>query len=279
MSAVCSQDLIGVGWDVRGWQSNQQATAVARFRVGTGSVEWLGVSDHFGFSKGSLPGLKDLIAPALRAADTDVDLSAARVAIAIDAPLSLPKALGNLIAGHPERQQVPAKEIDNRLAYRDCERWIESKFGKKPLSAPFDKLGNNATLAISVSQQLEREGFTLVPQSALASDRALIEVYPALAKAGPQKTDPAVSVLGRHLPTEIETGTDQYDAAISALLGLIYLGAGPEMSLPELIPFPKSADPQEGWIFALPPGLGQGEVKVTQTVQPRPELHPTRVTL
>lgn len=95
MSAVCSQDLIGVGWDVRGWQSNQQATAVARFRVGTGSVEWLGVSDHFGFAKGSLPGLKDLIAPALRVADTDVDLSAARLAIAIDAPLSLPKALGN----------------------------------------------------------------------------------------------------------------------------------------------------------------------------------------
>lgn len=258
---VLSQDLIGIGWDVRGWQSDKQATAVARLRKGTGELEWLGVSPPYSFSQGSCPGLSALIDPALKDAAPEFVISSPRVAIAIDAPLSFPRAFCDLIAGNSTSLPVPAREIDNRLAYRDCERWVAATFGKKPLSGPFDKLGNNASLVISISRQLETEGFKLVPQSAPSSEKALIEVYPALVKVGKKKSDPAVPGISRHLPEELESGSDQYDAAICAMLGLIYLGAGPYLDLPELVPFPALSDRQEGWIFTLPPDRIESEAE------------------
>ena len=118
-------------------------------------------------------------------ADQIVNLrSTPKLAVAIDAPLAFPNKFRNLLSGKALVQTVPVTEIENRLAYRDCERWVEKQFGKKPLSATFDKLGNNASLAI---------------------------------------------------------------------LALVFLGGGSRLGLPDVVQFPDGADPEEGWIFTLPP--------------------------
>ena len=72
---------------------------------------------------------------------------AERVSLAIDAPLAFPRAFHGLLQGKLATEQVPEDEMTNPYAYRDCERWLHEQYGKKPMSASFDKLGNNATLA------------------------------------------------------------------------------------------------------------------------------------
>ncbi|MEW6669397.1 MAG: DUF429 domain-containing protein [Thermodesulfobacteriota bacterium] len=243
--------LVALGWDVRGWLNSQQATAVARLAAGSRSIEWL-VSEPFSFDKGSIPGFVALAVPAVGDAIAAELRSAQNMAIAIDAPLAFPKDFSDLVSGKEARHPVPAKELENRLAYRDCERWVAGEFGRKPLSAPFDKLGNNASLAMSVVHELAREGFVVVPQRKSHADRAVIEVYPGIVKRGARRSDPAVPGLARHLPEGLEPGTDRYDAAICAVLGLVYLGGGPKLDLPNLVAFPAGADPSEGWIFTLP---------------------------
>ncbi len=255
---VIDEHIVGVGWDVRGWLSRDQATAVARLRRGSGEVEWLGISEPFRFAVGSVPGFIALTEPAV-GAETSAELSSSpKLALAIDAPLSFPKDFRSLLEGKWVGQVVPAEEIESRLAYRDCERWVKRKFEKKPLSAPFDKLGNNASLAMSVAGQLQREGYMLVPQTTKHAVRAVIEVYPSLVKTGPRKVDPVIPELERYIPGDLEVGTDRYDAASCALLALLFLGGGAELALPDLEPFPDNADPKEGWIFALPPNYMRG---------------------
>ena len=143
-------------------------------------------------------------------------------------------------------------EIENPFAYRDCERWVHQEFGKKPLSAAFDKLGNNATLAITVARALRKEGFSLLPQDANTAEKAVIEVYPAIVKRGAKKIDRAIGALEKHIPHELEPGTDIYDAAICALIGAIHAGWGADHGLPALTSIPDGYDPKEGWIYSLP---------------------------
>lgn len=197
-------------------------------------------------------GFEALAVPAVGAENVANLRSAPKLVVAIDAPLSFPKAFRNLLNGKASTQSVPATEIESRLAYRDCERWVKKEFGKKPLSAPFDKLGNNASLAMSVASALQQEDHTVVPQSAERAARAVIEVYPGLVKAGSRKADPAIPEVARHLPENLDEGTDRYDAAICAVVALVFLGGGAQLGLPDLVPFPHGADPEEGWIFTLP---------------------------
>jgi hypothetical protein len=57
-----------------------------------------------------------------------------------------------------------------------------SALWQEALSATFDRLGNNATLALSMLPRLG--DLQLVPKQARAAGRAVLEVYPALAKMG-----------------------------------------------------------------------------------------------
>ena len=244
--------LVAVGWDVRGWRSRQQATAVARLAAG-GGLEWLGVSAPFGFSEGAVPGFLELVAPAVGEDAGRRLLACRRLVVAIDAPLSFPAGLAALLNGTAHDCRVPAREIDNRLAYRECERRVYRQFAKKPLSPTFDKLGNNATLAMCVARTLGEDGLVTVPQQGPEDRRAVIEVYPALAKRGAVKGDVAIAPVRRLLPEGVRPGTDQYDAALCAIMGLLFLGGGSRLDLPGLIAFDPALAPEEGWIYALPP--------------------------
>ncbi|MFM5709359.1 MAG: DUF429 domain-containing protein [Aeromonas veronii] len=238
---------IGIGWDVRGWQGSAQAVAVVGWQADSNSLHWLGVSPLFRLSSRVAPDLAALLRPALQNELTLMQVEACpQLALGIDAPLAFPRALRGLLNGQPHSCAVPEREIDNPYAYRDCERWLYQQYGKKPLSATFDRLGNNATLALSMLPRLS--DLQLVPTVAPKASRAVLEVYPALAKVG-GKASPARPELAALLPADVLVGTDRYDAVLCALMALQYAAGGKVTVLPELISPPSDMPCDEGWVY------------------------------
>lgn len=240
-------DAIGVGWDVGGWQGRAQAVAVVGWRRGQAPV-WLGISPAFRLSSRQTPDLLALLAPALHDAALTQRVAASPVlTLGIDAPLAFPRALGLLLSSGQGPCQVPVAEIDNPYAYRECERWIYQRYGKKPLSASFDRLGNNATLAMAL---LPRLGLEVQPMQGMSGRRAAIEVYPALAKmAG--KGSRASDALSALLPPDLAPGTHSYDAALCALMALQHASGNDCDVLPTLLgpQCHELSDISEGWIY------------------------------
>ena len=249
--AVLPQSKIVIGWDVRGWMSKEQAVAVLAL-LGD-KIEWLGFCERFKFSRAEALSLSSILSPAFKGHLPSNLLDRTDIVLAIDAPLAFSSDFRALVNSESWLIKPPMSEIDNPLAYRACERWVKEQFNKKPLSASFDKLGNNASLAISFSKSLKSEGFNLVPQDETPSTRTIIEVYPGLTKTDMGRSHPAIPPLARRIPAQFEPGTDIYDAAICALLGAVYSGWGRGLNIPELVPPVDRFDMAEGWIFCLPP--------------------------
>ena len=200
-------DAIGIGWDVRGWQGNAQAVAVVGWQSRTQQLHWLGVSPLFRLSSRVAPDLDALLRPALQDEMALMQaLACPRLALGIDAPLAFPRALG----------------------------------------ATFDRLGNNATLALSMLPRLG--GLQLVPRLAPHAERAVLEVYPALAKVA-GKASPARAEIAASLPADVVAGTDRYDAALCALMALQYAAGGAVTSLPDLVSVPPDVPLDEGWVY------------------------------
>jgi len=238
---------IGIGWDVRGWQGKAQAVAVVGWQASTNSLHWLGVSPLFRLSSRVAPDLAALLRPALQDELTLMQVAACpQLALGIDAPLAFPRALRALLNGQSLSCAAPEREIDNPYAYRDCERWLYEQYGKKPLSATFDRIGNNATLAISMLSRLA--DLQLVPTCVPSSHRAVLEVYPALAKVGGRASAawPALEAL---LPADLVAGTDRYDAALCALMALQYAAQGEVSALPPLVMPRDGIAHDEGWVY------------------------------
>jgi hypothetical protein len=140
------QPVLGVGWDVGGWIGRKQAIALAEWKGH--SAQWLGSSMCFSVAQlGENWSVDDLVRCAWPDAPSEI-LQSHELVMAIDAPLGFPVAFSELLAGRSTPSVDPTSaEIDNPLAYRETDRHIYRTFGKKPLSASFDKLGNNATVA------------------------------------------------------------------------------------------------------------------------------------
>lgn len=246
---MIDREIIAIGWDVRGWQSREQALAIAT--LDEAGLSWPALVPAFGFETGRRPGPDRFVDVA-----GNPDLGrriegAARVVVAIDAPLAFPRAFTALLLGRGRPRRTPT-EIENPLAYRDCDRWIRRVHGKKPLSAAYDRLGNPATLAMAVCRALREDGYRVVPIDGGPADRSVIEVYPGVHKRGSSRTDAAIEPLARHLPDAVEPGSDLYDAAICALLGIAFAGGARRLGLPGLAGPEDDHALDEGWIYALP---------------------------
>ncbi|MCZ7679161.1 MAG: DUF429 domain-containing protein [Sandaracinaceae bacterium] len=244
--------VLAIGWDVGGWLGTKQGVAVL-LHEGPGRAKFLSAPRRVRAAEIEARGLDGFLGGALGASTGDV-CERFRVVLAIDAPLGFPRAFGELLAGRPPKDPNPSREIDSTLAHRSCDRWVYEKHGKKPLSASFDKLGNNATVAMVVTGRLRAErAFRALPFDAPQPGcPELIEVYPALVK----RDGHALAPLARWLPREIEPGTDEHDAAICAVLGLAHACAGAEPDLPELVPPPADLledARDEGWIYSPAP--------------------------
>lgn len=245
--------VLSIGWDVRGWRGSKQAVAALRLEGGASKTEWLNVSGYFQFRQGEAVEMASLLSAfngaAVQEAVSDVD----QIVIAIDAPLAFPDEFRRHL-NDPQSAPVPAEsEIENRLAYRDCERWVADQFWK-PLSAAFDKLGNNATLAMALARNLRRDGFGVIPFDSGDFDRRVLEVYPGIVKEAKRRDAAAIPPVHHLLPDGLEPSTDRYDAAICAVLGLVFATGGAQVGLPDVAhppdDFPRTDT--ERWIYGLP---------------------------
>lgn len=240
---------LGIGWDAGGWQGNKQAVAVVSWMTGAASVDWLGVSPAFALSRRLPLSLNSLLAPALGGNPLP---SATRIAWAVDAPLAFPSALRDLVCGQgPVLQQVPDSELDNPYAYRASERWLARQYGRKPMSATFDRLGNVATLAMSLLPVWQAAGYRLLPQQQADADLAVLETWPALMK--PARQQAAIAPFAQLLPAEVVPGSDRYDAALCALVALASASQDTCPLLPPLVKPVDSVPASEGWIYHFQP--------------------------
>lgn len=245
--------VIAIGWDVRGWRGTQQAVAVISLDLSDKLEPQWWVSDDFQFKQAEPLCLASLLKPALGDGYPPLIESADRVVIGIDASLAFPRGFIDLL-NHTDSEFVPsATEMDNPLAYRDCERWIYQTHGKKPLSASFDKLGNGATLAMAVCNGLRKEGFSVIPQDADQASRSVIEVYPAIVKSEARRASAAIDIIHQLIPDDLALGSDQYDAAICAIVAAVFAGAGPRLGLPDLVGFDPHFERAEGWVYSFAP--------------------------
>ena len=247
--------ILAVGWDVGGWRGAKQAVAVMRQL--DRQRDWVGIPRTFKIEAFTQSGgsLLDLIRFGWPDVPIDV-FDQYRIIVAIDAPLGFPVAFQQLISRKPSAKIELGPEINNPFAYRETDRWVHQSFGKKPLSASFDKLGNVATVAMYHAERWAiTAGFPIVPFQPDDDHHAIIEVYPALVK------DPATSVcasqFARHLPGDLPARSDKLDAAICALHALAYALQGQDRDLPRLVGPPdalvQSAVSVEGWIYHFPP--------------------------
>ena len=74
------------------------------------------------------------------------------------------------------------------------------------------------------------------------------KLHSSLAKVG-GKASAVRAELQPHLPAELATGTDRYDAAICALMALQYAAKGTVSLLPPLIQAPADMVLDEGWVY------------------------------
>ena len=87
-----------------------------------------------------------------------------------------------------------------------------------------------------------------MPRLAPHAERAVLEVYPALAKVA-GKASPAREEVAASLPADVVAGTDRYDAALCALMALQYAAGGAVASLPALVSAPSDFPLDEGWVY------------------------------
>lgn len=242
--------VIGIGWDVGGWMGSNHGVAVCVWERRTNQIRWLGKAAEISIPAQSLLSLKQLtyeVDPTftLNAADPNT-----LIVIGADAPLGFPAAFNRLINGEKPKMQKPDKEIYNPFAYRFTDREIYRVFKKKPLSASYDRIGNNATVAMMHARHWEIEGFKTLPFTEIneTDRRHMIEVYPALVKE--KRFEEAHNDLKRFFPEDAVPGTDAYDACICALYAVAFGSEG--KVLPELAgpPMGKESEiKEEGWIY------------------------------
>lgn len=241
---------LAIGWDVGGWLGKKQAVAVIEVR-NDGTWQYVGTSAPSSLRRRTKTSVLDLVRMAWADAPANVFVGRT-VAIAIDAPLSFPRAFVDLLAGAAAEPPSSDREIDNELAYRDCDRFIYGEHdGKKPLSASFDKLGNNATVAMVLTRQWSEgaEPFVVLPfEPTRQPRREIIEAYPALMKSKGVVVDrirdllpPRLREVGRNVTQ------DEQDAAVCALVALAHLEVA-DRKLPRLVG-PIADQSSDGWIY------------------------------
>lgn len=215
-------------------------------------------------------GLLELIRIAWPAAPSDA-LTQYRIVLAIDAPLGFPVAFRDLLLRKPVSDMAPDSQIGNLLAHREAERWILKTFKKRALSASFDKLGNNATVAMYYAARWsEQATMAIVPfQQEQPDGHVIIEVYPALVKK-PGGTE-CYSRFQCLLPDGLQPGTDEYDAAICAVLASIFASPRPDEGgdPATLVGPPEHIDDAtvkaEGWIYTIHPEWHERSIALADT--------------
>lgn len=237
--------ILGIGWDVGGWMGKKNAFAFSQFDVEKKDFSFLGKAFHTTVPSSGKFDIKKL------AEEQDIHFEDYdKIVIGIDAPLGLPRGFKDLIQGKIKDTGKPEKEIYSPYAYRETERHLYGKFKKKALSAAFDKIGNNLTLALHQAHFWNKEyGFNIHPQQAQEDDsRIMIEVYPALAKM--EGIYNKISPYIHHLkPT---CNDDEWDACICSFIATVH-GSGTRFldNFQTQLPPQDEVTKEEGWVYYM----------------------------
>lgn len=265
------ETIIGIGWDVGGWQSRKQAIAVASWSTGQ-SVNWNNNAN------GSVSIQEFRLTP-----DNDYDLTkmlkrvgadrflrdeSCQIVIAIDAPLGFPDDFLSFLHNPDQISPVQASAMENQLAYRATERWVFRVHKKRPITPTFDKLTSNATPAMAAVRHTCREySFKMVPaHTEEPTSRMIIETYPALVKRGTERRLDlrVMPAMAPHLPAGFPLGSDASDAAICALCAIRFGTSGDFLGFPKLIGPQCDEAKTEGWIYSLPANFISADFKEDQ---------------
>ncbi len=269
--------VLAIGWDVGGWMGKNHGVAACFWDKQSDSLVWIGTPKKLSIPRGSYISIDHILSELTEKSENVYanelfQNGESSVIIGADAPLGVPVAFHNLIDVNAnqtetrelmEKQQLqlinrPAKEIENPFAYRYTDRFIYSKFNKKPLSAVFDRLGNNCTAAIGHALKWQHDyGFQINPihtrgNACKIGSRQIIEVYPALVSEQLQ------SFLNEFLPKHYKFADwdrqHDFDAAICAIMAACHGAGNFSKKLPELVPPPEdiSEVDTEGWIYYIP---------------------------
>lgn len=242
-----SRPVLAIGWDVGGWRGTKQGLATVAWTPDSGfAVRCLARAQSLaGLEReGRLEHFEQFV---LAASGATASTSTHRVVLAMDAPFGFPHSFRQLLAGSASPVEVTSGMLKNSYAFRRTDLSISERF-KMPLSASFDKLGNNATVAMHYLSSWRKEGLRVLPFDEDDGEGAIaVEVYPAV--AGPVRgvlpawLDPLLSCANAR------PDLHQRDAVICAGLAMAYVAPGlnglprlqgPETGLPE----------REGWIYA-----------------------------
>jgi hypothetical protein len=236
-----SPNVLAIGWDVGGWEGDRQGLAAFRFVDGRPTL--IAARADCLPKKGSLT-LSEFVAWAI--GEPSKQHATERLILAIDAPFGFPRSLRNLLNGTPVSEWMREGQISNPYAFRWTDRVIHSRF-KTPLSASFDKLGNNATVAMHHLAIWRRESGLRVLPFDTAEDTAsiAIEVYPAIVRAGAGGARP--QWYHQLAPDWADASGDAADAVVCAALALAWAFAG-QWGLPHLEAPPADCR-DDGWIF------------------------------
>lgn len=232
-----------LGWDVGGWMGKNNSFVLIKAK-GNKILDWYYLNKNFQIKDNDLFDLKYVLNE-LKESIFKKDIN---LAIGIDAPLTFPMGFIDFLNNEEKYVKKPKLEIYNKLAYRETDRYIYEKYNKKPLSATFDRLGNNATVAMSHIRYWNKK-YDINKDNMFQKEKInIIETYPALVKPGKYKK--AYSKIDNIIPKKIQHGTDTYDAALCALMALQYSFENEFKALPSLIyPPKKSVYIKEGWIY------------------------------
>lgn len=234
------QKIIGIGWDVAGWRESgsKHGFAVLEWDRERKELNWPKETQthknptHFSIKDEQKPTTNYIYERVTGKKRIDAD---AKIIIAIDAPLGFPVDFCRLVNRDLEEFQKfkeLSSNIDNDLGYRKTEQHIHKTLGKRPLSAPFQEFGNNATVAITHMWQWEKNcKFKTHPFSGECpnDDRIIIEVYPALIKGKEwEKFLDEIKISGLEFKSikdkekRKEISIDAYDAALCAIMAVAY---------------------------------------------------------
>lgn len=240
------ESIYALGWDVGGWMGKNNSFVFIKVDTEKMDLNWFIPKSNYQIKKGALFDL-DKIIQDLYDQDISDDIN---LVIGIDAPLTFPEEFIKFLLNKNIYIKKPDKEIYNKLAYRETDRLLYQKYSKKPLSATFDRLGNNATVAIShIRYWQEKYNIYINPLKFENNMINIIETYPAMLKPG--KYEKAFDKIDDLIPESIEHGTDCYDAALCALMAVQFSFDNKFDKLPSLV-YPtenKEFYQKEGWIY------------------------------
>jgi hypothetical protein len=232
------RDLIFVGWDVGGWNcdnnpSSRDAIVILDSELTMLGKAWRGnLRDCLNQSAST----KELIRNLLSLCAAHPSPEPVQVTLAIDTPLGFSDEFVGLVGGARYTEPEESSET-NRYLYRQAERYL-FEMGLKPLSPIKDMIGSQATKGMHAVAKFA----PIVQRCGVWSDGEVltaIEAYPSACKRSG-----LIQSLRQRVGNQPRKDQDEMDALTCALVAYLFANR-PE----ELIPPPGPTPASEGWIW------------------------------